>query len=47
MFGQVADSRTISIWLIGYYNDLRNSAVIDVTAMQKGNHIACVIPTHL
>jgi hypothetical protein len=29
MFGRIADSRTISIWLIGYYSGMRNNSVID------------------
>jgi RHH-type transcriptional regulator, rel operon repressor / antitoxin RelB len=35
MFGRIADSRTISIWLIGYYSGVRNNSVIDTAAVQK------------
>jgi hypothetical protein len=35
MFGGIADSRTISIWLSGYYNGTLNDTVVDVTAMQE------------
>jgi len=35
MFGRIADSRTISIWLIGYYSGMRNNSVIDTAAVQK------------
>jgi HdeA/HdeB family len=35
MFGRITDSRTISIWLIGYYAGMRNNSVIDVAAMEK------------
>ena len=34
MFGRIADSRTISIWLIGYYAGVRNNNVIDVAAVK-------------
>lgn len=37
MFGRIADSRTISIWLIGYYAGVRNNSVIDVAAVQKSS----------
>jgi hypothetical protein len=35
MFGRIADSRTISLWLIGYYSGMRNNSVIDTAAVQK------------
>jgi hypothetical protein len=35
MFGRIADSRTISLWLIGYYAGMRNNSVIDIAAVQK------------
>jgi hypothetical protein len=35
MFGRIADSRTISIWLIGYYSGMRNNSIIDTAAVQK------------
>jgi len=37
MFGRIADSRTISIWLIGYYAGMHNNSVIDVAAVQKNS----------
>ena len=37
MFGRIADLRTISIWLIGYYAGVRNNSVIDVAAVQKSS----------
>ena len=33
--GRVTDSRTLSIWLSGYYNGTRHNAVVDVSAFQK------------
>jgi HdeA/HdeB family len=35
MFGNIIDSRTISIWLAGYYSGTHNDTVVDVTAMQE------------
>jgi hypothetical protein len=35
MFGRIADSRTISIWLIGFYSGMRNNSVIDTALVQK------------
>jgi hypothetical protein len=35
MFGNLADSMTLSIWLAGYYNGTLNNTVVDVTAMQE------------
>jgi hypothetical protein len=35
MFGNIVDSRTISVWLAGYYNGMHNDTVVDVTAMQE------------
>ena len=35
MFGRIADSRTISIWLMGYYSGMRNNSVIDTAVVQK------------
>src|SRR5215470_13959184 len=32
---RVVDSRTLSIWLSGYYNGTRNNTVLDVSALQK------------
>ena len=33
--GRVADSRSVSIWLSGYYNGTRKNTVLDVSALQK------------
>jgi hypothetical protein len=33
--GEVADTRSISIWLYGYYNGTRKNTVIDVVAVQE------------
>ena len=33
--GRVTDSRTLSIWLSGYYNGTRHNTVVDVSAFQK------------
>ena len=33
--GQVTDSRTLSIWLSGYYNGTRHNTVVDVSAFKK------------
>lgn len=33
--GKVADSRSVTIWLSGYYNGLRNNSVLDVSALQR------------
>ena len=35
LLGQIADSRSVSIWVSGYYNGLRKNSVVDITAMQK------------
>jgi hypothetical protein len=35
MFGRIADSRTISIWLMGYHSGVRNNSVIDTAVVQK------------
>lgn len=35
MFGNIVDSRTMSIWLAGYFNGTHNDTVVDVTAMQE------------
>ena len=32
---KVVDSRTLSIWVSGYYNGTRNNTVLDVSALQK------------
>jgi hypothetical protein len=37
MFGRIADSRTISICLIGFYSGVRNNSVIDVAAVQENS----------
>jgi HdeA/HdeB family len=33
--GEVADTRSISIWLYGYYNGMRKNTVIDIIAVQE------------
>lgn len=33
--GRVADSRSVTIWLSGYYNGTRNNTVLDVSGLQK------------
>jgi len=33
--GSVVDSRTLSIWVSGYYNGTRKNSVLDVSALQK------------
>jgi hypothetical protein len=33
--GRVTDSRTLSIWLSGYYNGTRHNTLVDVSAFQK------------
>jgi hypothetical protein len=35
MLGSIVDSRTMSIWLSGYYNGTLNNTLIDVPAMQE------------
>ena len=35
--GKVADSRSVSIWLSGYYNGTRKNTVVDVSAFQRGS----------
>jgi HdeA/HdeB family len=37
LMGQVADSRSISIWLSGFYNGARNNTVLNVNALQKNS----------
>jgi hypothetical protein len=32
---KVVNSRTLSIWVSGYYNGTRNNTVLDVSALQK------------
>jgi HdeA/HdeB family len=43
MFGRIADSRTISIWLLGYYSGMRKNSVIDIAAVQKSSQSWCSI----
>lgn len=33
--GRVADSRSVGIWLSGYYNGKRNNTILDVSTLQK------------
>jgi len=35
VLGQIADSRSVSIWVSGYYNGLRKNSVVDITAVQN------------
>jgi acid stress chaperone HdeB len=35
LLGQVSDSRTMSIWLLGYYHGMHSNTVIDVAATEK------------
>ena len=35
MFGNIANSRTLSIWLSGYYNGTLGNTLIDVPTMQE------------
>jgi HdeA/HdeB family len=35
MFGNIAESRTISIWLNGFYNGRLNNTIIDVATVQE------------
>ena len=37
VMGKIADSRTISIWLSGFYNGTRNNTVLDVSTLQKNS----------
>jgi len=37
VMGKVSDSRTLSIWLSGFYNGTRNNTVIDVSTLQKNS----------
>ncbi len=37
MFGNIADSRTISLWLFGFYDGALKNTVIDVASMQKSS----------
>lgn len=33
--GKVADSRSVTIWLSGYYNGTRKNTIVDVSALQR------------
>ena len=35
--GKVADSRSVTIWLSGYYHGVHNNAVLDVNALQENS----------
>jgi HdeA/HdeB family len=37
MFGNIADSRTISLWLFGYYDGALKNTVIDPASMQNSS----------
>ena len=38
MLGNIADSRTISLWLFGYYDGGLKNTVIDVASVQNSSH---------
>lgn len=33
--GKVADSRSVTVWLSGYYHGMHNNTVLDVSALQQ------------
>lgn len=33
--GKVADSRSVTVWLSGYYHGMHNNTVLDVNALQQ------------
>jgi hypothetical protein len=35
--GNVSDSRSITIWLSGFYNGTRNNTLLDVSTLQKNS----------
>lgn len=35
--GKVADSRSVVVWLSGYYHGLRNNTLLDVNALQENS----------
>ena len=37
VMGKVADSRTVLIWLSGFYNGTRNNPLLDVSTLQKNS----------
>jgi hypothetical protein len=37
MFGNIADSRTITLWRFGYYDGGLKNTVIDVSSMQNSS----------
>ena len=37
VMGKVADSRSVSIWLNGFYNGTRNNTILDVSTLQKNS----------
>jgi hypothetical protein len=37
VMGKVADSRTVLIWLSGFYNGTRNNTLLDVSILQKNS----------
>jgi acid stress chaperone HdeB len=37
MFGNIADSRTITLWLFGYYDGALKKTVLDVASMQNSS----------
>jgi flagellar hook-basal body complex protein FliE len=37
LMGKFADSRSVTIWLSGFYNGTRNNTLLDVNALQKNS----------
>jgi hypothetical protein len=35
--GKISDSRSVSVWLSGYYHGTHNDTVLDVSALQKNS----------
>jgi hypothetical protein len=37
VMGKVSDTRSVTIWLSGFYNGTRNNTLLDVSAFQKAS----------
>ena len=37
VMGKITDSRTVLIWLSGFYNGTRNNTLLDVSTLQKNS----------
>jgi hypothetical protein len=37
--GRITDSRTLSVWLGGYFHGTRNDTLVDVSAFQKDSNV--------